>query len=166
MDPRTSSDLTRRHVLRGAALSAFTLPVLVACGDDGGGEPEGSATPEGSSPSPSASASPTRTPGDGPGSTPTGEPLANTSEIEVGGAVFLDDPSVVITQPEAGEFHAFDRTCTHQQCPVTDISDGRIHCQCHGSLYDLSTGENVAGPAPAPLTEVPITVQDGRVFSG
>jgi len=151
----TPSDLTRRNVLRAAGITAVALPVLAACGDD---TPGASSTPT-TSGTPSGTAS----------GTPSGngaEVLAETADIEVGGAVFIDEPSIVITQPSAGDFHAFDRTCTHRQCPVTDIQDGKIHCNCHGSLYDMSTGENVGGPAPSPLSKIDITVKDGEILKG
>jgi Rieske Fe-S protein len=150
------AELTRRNILRSAALGTVAVPVLAACGDDGG-EASGGSSPTASD-SPSETPSATETPTGG-----GGDVLAETSEVEVGGAVFLDKDNVVITQPAAGEFHAFDRTCTHQQCPVTDIQDGKIHCSCHGSLYDMATGENVGGPAPAPLTKVDITVQGTEI---
>ncbi len=46
---------------------------------------------------------------------------------------------------------------------MTDIVDGKIHCSCHGSLFDMRTGDNVGGPAPAPLAEVSITVEGDNI---
>lgn len=146
----TPSDLTRRTILRGTALGAVAVPVLAACGDDSTDTPTGSSTP-------TDSGTPAGTPTDGG----SADALASVSDIEVGGAVFLD--GIVITQPSAGEFHAFDRTCTHQQCPVTDLQDGKIHCNCHGSLYDPATGDNVGGPAPKPLSKVDIKVEGDSI---
>lgn len=148
--------LDRRHALFGVAAVGVGLPVLAACGgdDESSGTPADTAadTPSGSAQS-------------------AGATLARTSDVEVGGAVFLaEDESggvssagVVITQPTAGEFHAFDRTCTHQMCPVTDIRDGQIHCDCHQSLYSMTTGDNESGPAPSPLTELEITVENDTI---
>lgn len=128
------NDVSRRTVLRSTALGAVAVPVLAACGG-GGGEDDGG--------------------GEGGGFQP-GDVITTTDAVAVGSAAFVDD--VVVTQPTAGEFHAFDRTCTHQQCDVTEIQDGKIHCPCHNSLYDMATGANVGGPAPSPLTKVEITV--------
>ncbi len=60
--------------------------------------------------------------------------------------------------------------CKHLGCTVPwkpDESfggnDGIFHCPCHGSIY-LRNGQNVAGPAPAPLDLMQITL-DGRKIS-
>ena len=142
--------VTRRR-LTATASAGLALPVLAACGSDDSGTGSDSST------SGSGSGS------GGESSASVGTTLARTSDVEVGGAVFLDEPSVVITQPEEGEFKAFSRTCTHQKCPVTDIVDDQIHCSCHGSLFDMTTGENVGGPAPSPLDEVAITVDGDSI---
>jgi Rieske Fe-S protein len=149
----TEHPVSRRR-FTATASAGLVLPVLAACGS---GDSGGSGTASDSSSSPSDSGA-----GGGTGAG-AGTVLASASDVEVGGAVFLEEPSVVITQPEKGEFKAFSRTCTHQQCPVTDIVDGQIHCSCHGSLFDMTTGDNVGGPAPSPLTEVPITVEGGDI---
>lgn len=166
MDDRTTThDVPRRVMLRGTALGAVALPVLAACGDD---EPSVSSDPP-------ASSTPTSTPtqGGGKGNAASGDVLAETSEIEVGDALFIDSADVpgeevpngvVVTQPVAGEFHAFGRDCTHMHCAVAEIQNGRILCPCHGSEYDMATGANVSGPAPAPLTEVPIRVKGGKIL--
>ncbi|MBD3946622.1 Rieske (2Fe-2S) protein [Nocardioides ganghwensis] len=146
--------INRRRTLTGVAAVAAGLPILAACGEDEAGSTGGSGEDTGT-PSPSGSES-------GSGGS-AGAVVASTADIEVGGAVFIEDPSIVITQPEEGEFHAFSRTCTHQKCPVTDIQDGKIHCSCHQSLFDMTTGENVGGPAPSPLSEVEITVDGDSI---
>lgn len=142
--------ISRRHALGTAAIVGLGLPALAAC--SGGNDPVAR------DPAAARTGSPT-----GP-ATPEGPVvLATTGEVPVGGAKFLSDPNVVITQPTAGDFHAFDRTCTHAGCPVQDIVDGKIHCACHGSLYDMTTGANVGGPAPSPLATVDIVVKGGKI---
>jgi len=157
------NDLKRRTVLRGTALGAVAAPVLAACGED---SPASSGTPGGGGFTPPT---PTETPTDGK---PAAEVLATTGDIAVGKAIFIDSANVpgdavpngiVVTQPTAGEFHAFSRDCTHNHCAVADIRDGKLHCPCHDSLYDMATGANVSGPAPAPLTEVPIKVKGKNI---
>ena len=100
-----SSSISRRRVVTAAAGGALALPVLAACG--GGTET--------TQPSPEATPSP-----------PAEGPLTTTADVPVGGGVILADNGVVVTQPTAGEFKAFGSICTHQGCPVTAISKGRI----------------------------------------
>jgi len=85
--------------------------------------------------------------------------------VPVGGGIVLSDERVVITQPTAGEFHAFTAVCTHAQCLVTAVSDGTINCPCHGSQYAIEDGSVVGGPAPAPLAEVEITVKGDKILT-
>ena len=85
--------------------------------------------------------------------------LARTTDIPVGGGKVLTDKKIVITQPQAGTFHAFTAICTHQGCIVDAVSGGTINCPCHGSRYSIVNGSVVSGPAPLPLAAVSITVQ-------
>jgi Rieske Fe-S protein len=68
------------------------------------------------------------------------------------------DQLVVVTQPEAGTFHAFSTVCTHQGCTVADVSGGTINCPCHGSKYGITDGAPVEGPAKRPLDPRQVTV--------
>ncbi|MET0866154.1 MAG: Rieske (2Fe-2S) protein [Nakamurella sp.] len=99
---------------------------------------------------------------------PTGTPtaLAQVSQIPEGGGVVLDDQSVVLTRESGEKVHAFSAICTHQGCLVSQVSNGKITCPCHGSTFDANTGAVLGGPAPSPLPAVPVTVTNGTVYSG
>ena len=56
---------------------------------------------------------------------------------------------IAIAQLDGAWFAVAD-ACTHAGCPFTEeaaIEDGVIVCNCHGSEFDLRTGEVVRGPA-------------------
>ena len=111
MTAEKTSDLTRRGVLRGAAVSGVALPVLAACGSD-------DATPATSS----------GNGGNGAGSAGTSVP---TADVPVGGGTIVTDADenvFVVTQPAEGEFKAFSGICTHQKCPVTEVAGDEIVC--------------------------------------
>lgn len=149
--------LTRRHALCGTALAALGLPVLAACsGDDTttAGTPSGTGSSSGSGPSSPASS----------GSGVTGA-LASTSDIPEGSGVIFPDEGVVVTQPTAGEFKAFSTTCTHQGCPVNEVTE-TINCPCHGSVFGLADGAPQSGPATEPLRDVAITVEGDQILLG
>ena len=87
-----------------------------------------------------------------PGAPPTSNALSiPTSRVPVGGGVILDEANFVVTQPAAGEFRAFTKTCTHQGCPVSDILGQDIHCKCHGAKFSIVDGSVTNGPAAKPL---------------
>jgi Rieske Fe-S protein len=90
--------------------------------------------------------------------------LARTSDIPVGGGTVFAEQDIVVTQPAAGRFRAFSATCTHQGCPVTEVTDGTIDCNCHGSKFDVADGSVVDGPAKAPLPERGITVAGEEIL--
>ena len=108
----TTSDLTRRSVVQGAAavgLGAVAVGTLAACG---------SSTPAPAAVSPSSSA----------GSTPSGSAASGTTvakaDVPVGGGKVVDQ--VVVTQPTAGDFKAVTAVCTHNQFRVSKIEGGKI----------------------------------------
>ncbi len=154
-DPTRTDGLGRRTMLTGVAVAGVGLPLLAACsGDDDEGGSAAASSPAAEDSSPAGEDS----------SAAGGDALAATADVAVGGAVFLEEPSVVITQPSEGDFHAFERACTHQGCPVVDLVDGNIHCNCHGSLFSATDGSVVQGPANAPLTTVDITVDGDQIL--
>jgi Rieske Fe-S protein len=91
--------------------------------------------------------------------------LASTSDIPVGGGTVFADRDIVVTQPSPGVFRAFSATCTHQGCPVTEVTDGTINCNCHGSKFAVADGSVVDGPADTPLAErgIAVTAEEIRL---
>lgn len=104
-------------------------------------------------------------------SSPSGEqtsaaqaaPQVRVADVPVGGGVVLKDAKVVVTQPTAGQFHAFSAVCTHKQCVVSQVADGTIDCPCHGSRYSDVDGSVVKGPATQPLAAKTVTVQGDSI---
>lgn len=141
---------SRRRVLAlGAGLGAVGL--LAACGGS-----DGQAAPGGSS----ASDGEASAPADGGGG---GGALVAAADVPVGGGVILEDKKVVVTQPTQGTFKGFTAVCTHQGCIVSGVKEGVISCACHGSAFSATDGSVTNGPAKAPLAEIAVTVEGGRV---
>jgi Rieske Fe-S protein len=162
--------ISRRRALSGATTVGIGLPLLAACGDDGGTPtatdssssspaPAATSAPAPTSPeSASTSASPEATSSSAPAATG----VVSTADVPVGSGVVLADDGVVVTQPAAGDIHVFDVVCTHQGCPVGQVTDV-IVCPCHGSEFDLTSGEPLSGPATAPLSAVGFSVEGDQV---
>ena len=83
---------------------------------------------------------------------------AGAALVACGGSKTLKDAAVVITQPAAGQFHAFSAVCSHKQCTVNKIADGTVDCPCHNSRFSITDGSVVAGPAEEPLAVKTVTV--------
>ena len=150
-ETRAAQDTSRRTLVTGIAAGGLALPLLAACGSGGGGDGTGSSDTSGD-------------PGGGGSSAGgTSGALTATTAIPVGGGKIFDKQKVVVTQPDQGEFKAFSAVCTHMGCLVTQVSDGLIHCPCHGSEYSIADGSVKGGPAPRSLPAEKITVANGEI---
>ena len=100
-------------------------------------------------------------------STPAGgAEIANIKQLQSAPSVAFSvpangDPGVIVKLAD-GSFVAYDAVCTHAGCTVAyDAGSGQLACPCHGSRFDPAAGAKVvAGPAPRPLTELPIKVDE------
>ncbi|HEY5135850.1 MAG TPA: Rieske (2Fe-2S) protein [Candidatus Nanopelagicales bacterium] len=144
---------SRRRVLVTGGVVAAAAAVTAACGSSSGGSagsaaatsnPAGASSPAGGS---TAAAS-----------SPAAGVTVATSAVPVGGGTILADQKIVVTQPTAGSYKAFTAVCTHQGCTVASVANGTITCPCHGSTFSAADGSVQAGPAPAPLASIPVTV--------
>ena len=87
-----------------------------------------------------------------------------TSEIPVGrlAAVDVRGTRIAVTNV-GGTYYAFDDACTHEQCSLAeegDLAGTTITCTCHGSEFDVRTGEVLAPPALLPVKVYRTRVQD------
>lgn len=89
-------------------------------------------------------------------------------EIPDGEARAFDTPSgrVAVAHVEARLF-AFGDSCTHMGCSLAEgeIDDraATVECPCHGSVFDVETGEPLEGPAEDPVAIFPTRIVDGWV---
>jgi len=76
---------------------------------------------------------------------------------------FGSTPAMLIHHAD-GEWVALGAVCTHLGCTVEyQPSQHRIHCACHGGVYDPRTGANVSGPPPKPLRKYAVKVAEDNV---
>jgi 3-phenylpropionate/trans-cinnamate dioxygenase ferredoxin component len=63
-------------------------------------------------------------------------------------AYAVGDKLVAVTRVD-GTLYAFSDTCTHQGCSLSagELDGTEIECECHGSVFDVTTGEVVSPPA-------------------
>ena len=76
---------------------------------------------------------------------------------------FGTSPSMLIHHAD-GRWVALTAVCTHLGCTVQyEPQADRIHCACHGGVYNAYTGANVSGPPPKPLKLFKVVVSDAGV---
>ena len=63
-----------------------------------------------------------------------------------------------------GTLYAFSDICTHRQCNLSlggEIDGTAITCECHGSTFDMATGQVLEGPAEEPIATFPVRDEGG-----
>jgi nitrite reductase/ring-hydroxylating ferredoxin subunit len=85
-------------------------------------------------------------------------PDGTVAGLEAGG-------TLVALARAGGAWHAVEAWCTHAECPLSDgwVEGAAIRCPCHGSLFDLASGEVLEGPADEPVRVLPVRVAGSRV---
>jgi nitrite reductase/ring-hydroxylating ferredoxin subunit len=98
-------------------------------------------------------------------------PLAEHPELaKVGSATVLydtrySDPvcflsAFYIVQTSPGKYAAFSAECTHACCEA-NVQGTTLYCACHGSRFNLMTGQVTNGPARKNLPSLPVST-DGK----
>jgi len=77
---------------------------------------------------------------------------------------FGPSPAVLIHHLD-DSWVALTAVCTHLGCTVQyePAPADRIHCACHGGVYNAYTGANISGPPPKPLKVFKVTPGDAGV---
>ena len=80
-------------------------------------------------------------------------------------AVTVEGREIALARLDDGTWTAFDNDCTHEECPLADgdLDEDRIVCYCHGSEFDVRTGEVLLGPADEPIAVYPVRLEDGEI---
>jgi nitrite reductase/ring-hydroxylating ferredoxin subunit len=139
----TNPEIARRTALTAgfAGLGALTL---AACG----------ASSSGSSGSFGSSAA------------PSGQQVIALDAVKVNDSASarIGGENVLVFRTGTDAAVCFSATCTHMGCTVNP--DGtKFVCPCHGSEFDAKTGKVIAGPAPRPLPQIPVTVTGGQIVT-
>jgi nitrite reductase/ring-hydroxylating ferredoxin subunit len=77
----------------------------------------------------------------------------------------VDDVPILVVRETGGAIHALAERCSHLAGPLSEgkVSDGCVQCPWHGSVFRLSDGWNVRGPATAPQPSFDTRITDGHV---
>ncbi|MBK3639883.1 Rieske 2Fe-2S domain-containing protein [Streptomyces sp. MBT33] len=93
--------------------------------------------------------------------------IGAVAEFPAGQAVrrTVDNVPVLVVRESGGTLHALADRCSHLAGPLSEgtIADGCVRCPWHGSVFRLSDGWNVRGPATAPQPAFDTRIVDGHV---
>ena len=104
--------------------------------------------------------------GSAPAQEPGGAALASAAQVPVGGSTIVNGPDgtpIVIVQPTAGKFKAYDARCTHMGTTVGASENGVMTCPNHGSRFNAADGSVVNGPAGSPLKSIGVAVNGDSI---
>ncbi len=166
----TADHIDRRAVVIGAARASVVAGVTVVSA--GAAALIGRAA-HASPPGSTTTTTTTTTTTEGSGSTTTtvnapGQLIAPVSQVPVDTAATFTtpqgDPGLVVCVA-SGSYVAYDAICPHAGCTVMyQSSSNQIACPCHGSVFDVATGDRLSGPAPSGLTPLNITEANGNIY--
>ena len=117
---------------------------------------------------PTSTTTPSGSNGSGP--TTSGTLLGPASSVKVGTAATFTVPSSgdpgIVLQPSDKDFVAYDAVCPHAGCTVGYYAaNNLLVCPCHGSEFQVATGDVIAGPAPHGLTKLKVVEgSDGNLY--
>ena len=62
-------------------------------------------------------------------------------------------------------YYAFGDTCTHEGCSLADgkLEGTTVTCPCHGSQFNVTTGDVLRGPAREPVPSYRVRVEDNAL---
>jgi nitrite reductase/ring-hydroxylating ferredoxin subunit len=86
---------------------------------------------------------------------------------EPGGLAAFDlDGQRIAVANVAGTLYAFADPCPHRQCSLAEGGlDGTVvTCPCHGSQFDVTTGERLRGPAVRGIPTFAVRTEGAEVL--
>ncbi len=81
--------------------------------------------------------------------------------------VEVENERIVLANVD-GQYYALTDVCTHAECPLSDgeLEGEVLECPCHGSQFDVRTGEVVGPPANEPLTRYAVRIERDDILVG
>jgi thiosulfate dehydrogenase [quinone] large subunit len=158
---RKPDEIDRRTAVLGgvtAAAAAVTGIVVVSsvaiagrlAGASGGGTTQGTLPSTGTGPSGS-----------------DGTEIGTAADLPVGKVASFNNQLGLVAQPTKGQFVAYSSICPHEGCTVgwSASSPEIFSCPCHGSVFEVSNGACISGPAyPRGLTPLTVTDSAGKLY--
>ena len=92
--------------------------------------------------------------------------IASTLDLEDGDVASYEvGETYVALACVTGSYYAFDDTCTHRGCSLSEgeLDGTTLICPCHAGEFDVRTGEVLYGPPPDPVTTYPVRISSDEI---
>ena len=65
-----------------------------------------------------------------------------------------------------GKFYAVSDVCTHAEASLSDgtLEGNCVECPLHGSIFDITSGEEIEGPTNGPLKCYELRLNGGNIY--
>jgi nitrite reductase/ring-hydroxylating ferredoxin subunit len=94
--------------------------------------------------------------------------IASTKSVPPGGMIpiNLNGQSILLANVN-DKYYAIGNVCTHMGCFLTNgyLKDNRVQCFCHDSIFDVTTGAVVQGPATETEPSFKLVVKGDDIFA-
>lgn len=96
--------------------------------------------------------------------------IASLDDVAIGGSVIFEYPQqhdiCVLVRRGESDLVAYSQKCTHLSCAVIPRPDeGVLHCPCHEGVFDLATGNPIAGPPKRPLPRILLMIRGRDIYA-
>ncbi len=93
--------------------------------------------------------------------------LASTADLKPNQmkAVNANGTSILLVNLD-GSFYAIGNKCTHRGCALSNgtLSGDTLKCACHGSVFNIKTGEVIRGPAKKPEPKYELQISGDQIL--
>jgi 3-phenylpropionate/trans-cinnamate dioxygenase ferredoxin component len=92
--------------------------------------------------------------------------VGSVTEVPEGEAHAFEVNGKAVAVVRVGEeWYAFDDQCTHRACSLAEgeLDEAVIMCPCHGSEFDVTTGDVMNGPADDPVATYEVRVEGDSI---
>jgi len=93
--------------------------------------------------------------------------VAKVDDVPPGTATVVDVKGIdVALINSGGEYYAIGNECTHAGGSLGEgdlVEENQIECPLHGSVFDITSGEVVVGPADEPVPSYEVKVENGII---
>ena len=93
--------------------------------------------------------------------------VAKVDDVPPGTATVVDVKGIEVALINSGgEYYAIGNECTHAGGSLGEgdlVEENQIECPLHGSVFDITSGEVVVGPADEPVPSYEVKVENGVI---